>query len=304
MENSLKERESSVDLPKELFAKIRHIHLATKREVHSLLAGAYHSAFKGRGMEFEEAREYQPGDEVRNIDWNVSARMSTPYVKNFREERELTVTLVVDLSASMHFGTVDKEKREWIAEIASLLAFSALQNNDRVGLLLFSDRIKQYLPPRRGTKSGLRLIRELLIDRKSTEKTDLSIPLSFLAKTKRKGGVVFFLSDLIASCPTQLLQMVSHLYDLTLLSITDPRESAFPNVGLTYVRDMEEEEEGCFIDSSLPDVQKAWAAAHRERIDSFRREVERAGGGFIEVRTDQSYLYPLSCYFYRKQLKS
>jgi uncharacterized protein (DUF58 family) len=226
-------------IPKELLRKVRRIELRTQRLVDSLMGGEYHSAFKGRGMEFEDVREYVPGDEVRTIDWNVTARAGRPHVKSFKEERELTVLLLVDVSSSEFFGSAEQRKSEIIAEFAALIALAALRNNDKVGLALFSDRVERYVPPKKGRKHVLRVIRDLLAYEPESRGTDLSAALSFVGKVHRRRAVVFLLSDFIADDFERDLAAAKSRHDLIAVRVSDPREAAFPNVGLVTLSDAE-----------------------------------------------------------------
>lgn len=287
-------------LPSELFKQVRQIQIRTGRMVSDLLAGAYTSAFKGRGMEFEDVREYQPGDEVRSIDWNVTARMQFPYVKNFREERELTVILVVDLSASGDFGTGRKSKREILAEIAALLALSAVQNSDRVGLLLFTDRVERYLPPKKGVTHALRLIRDLLAFKPVGRGTDLSGALAYLGKIQKKRGICFVLSDFIASDPSQQLTLTARRHDLVSICMTDPKELDFPKVGLLEIMDLESGERQ-LIDTSRKEGREKLRQASGERIERVRRLMERIGAGFIDLRTDGDYVAAIRTCFAQRE---
>ena len=252
---------------RELLRKVRRIEITTKKAVNEVFAGEYHSVFKGRGMEFLEVREYYPGDEVRTIDWNVTARFGSPYVKVFAEERELTVMLLVDASSSLRFGTQDKTKAELCAELAGLFAFSAIQNNDRVGLIIFTDRIELYLPPRKGLKNGLRLIREILGFVPERKATDINLALDFLFRVQKRKAVVFLLSDFLGSGYEEKLKVASKRYDLVNVVLTDPREQEFPELGLVELEDMESGET-ILVDSSDPRVREHLAqmfAGIRER---------------------------------------
>nr|NIP98064.1 DUF58 domain-containing protein [Akkermansiaceae bacterium] len=226
-------------IPRELAKKIRYIQIYTSKAVNDLLAGEYHSVFKGQGMEFEEVREYQPGDDVRSIDWNVTARMGEPYVKRFREERELTVLFAVDLSASGDFGSTDKLKNEAAAEICALLAFSAIKNNDKVGLVVFTDTVELFVPPAKGTSHVLRLIRDLLGFKPRQACTDIAAAVDYLGKVAQKRAVVFLVSDFLESGFERALRTVGKRHDVIAVSITDPVEVKMPNVGLVELEDAE-----------------------------------------------------------------
>ena len=223
----------------EILKKVQRIQIVANRAVDSLMAGHYKSAFRGRGMEFEEVREYQPGDDVRTIDWNVTARAGDAYVKQFREERELTVLFLVDVSASGAFGTRDQSKLELVTEIAALLMFSALRNNDKVGVVLFAHEVIQYFPPRKGKANVLRLIRELLAIVPVHRETDLAAALQFLNRVQKRRAVVFLISDFIAETPQRALSATNRRHDLIAIRVTDPREQSLPDVGLITLEDAE-----------------------------------------------------------------
>lgn len=273
-----------MEIPREVLKSIRAIQIRTGRVVTELFAGAYHSAFKGRGMEFEDVREYQPGDEVQSIDWNVTARMDYPYVKNFREERELTVMLVIDLSASGRFG-----KKRLIAEIGALLALAAQRGGDKIGLLLFTDRVEKYLAPKKGINHVQRLIRELLLFEPEGEGTDIGVALSHLARIHRRRGVCFLISDFLAPDATRELTLAAKRYDLISLCITDPKEIEFPDVGLISLRDLESGVSR-LVDTSRPEVRSHLRQRASERIEGIRGLMHRVRGSFVDVRTDSDYV--------------
>ncbi len=226
-------------IPKELAKKIRYIEIYTSKAVNDILAGEYESVFKGRGMEFDEVREYTPGDEIRTIDWNVTARTGHPYVKRFVEERELTVMFLVDLSASGAFGSIDKTKNEVAAELCALLSFSAVKNNDKVGLIVFTDRTEMFVAPKKGVSHVLRLIRELLNFKPKEVRTNISEGLDYLGRVTHKRCVVFLVSDFQSEGFERPLRILAKRHDLIALSITDPREMVMPNVGLVELEDAE-----------------------------------------------------------------
>lgn len=283
-------------ISKEILKKVRQIEIRTSHTVDDVLGGAYLSAFKGRGMEFEEVREYEPGDDVRSIDWNVTARMSRPFVKNFREERELTVMLVVDISASARFGSHGPSKKELIAEIGAVLAFSAIKNNDKVGLILFSDVVEKYLPPKKGVRHVLRVIRELLVDTPKGKGTSVIEALKFLQQVQRKRGVCFLISDFIVPPFSQAVNVAARRHDLIGLCITDPHELHFPSLGLIPVQDLETGELS-LVDSSDPLVRQHMEKEVLERIESQKVSLEKAGAGFIDIRTNESYTESIRRYF-------
>ena len=226
-------------IPKELAQKIRYIQIYTNKAVNDILAGEYHSVFKGRGMEFDEVREYQPGDDVRTIDWNVTARTGQPYVKQYVEERELTVFFLVDLSASGDYGSIEKTKNEVAAELCALLAFSAIKNNDKVGLIAFTDCIELFIPPKKGVTHVLRLIRELLGFKPRHTRTDLTVALEYFGRVMHKRSVAFLVSDFIADDYEKPLRIVAKRHDMIAVSITDPSELDLPQVGLIELEDAE-----------------------------------------------------------------
>jgi uncharacterized protein (DUF58 family) len=255
-------------LPKEIIRKIRRIQITTNRLVNESLAGEYHSVFKGRGMEFDEVREYQHGDDIRTIDWNVTSRAGHPYVKRYVEERELTVMLLIDASASGLFGSSGKVKGEIAAEISALLAFSAIKNNDRVGAMLFTDRIEKFIPARRGSTHVLRVIREVLYHKPEGRGTRIEKALEHLNLVVRKRAVVFLISDLLDQGFEQSLKVANRRHDMVILQIVDPREQALPDVGIVELRDAETGEI-IEVDTSMRHVREAYAAnwaRDRERL--------------------------------------
>jgi uncharacterized protein (DUF58 family) len=240
-------------LPREVVQKIRRIQITTNRLVNESLAGEYHSVFKGRGMEFDEVREYQHGDDVRTIDWNVTSRAGRPFVKRYVEERELTVLLLVDMSASGAFGSAGKMKSEVAAEISALLAFSAIKNNDRVGAILFTDRVEKFIPPRRGSKHVLRVIREVLFHAPQNRGTCIQKALEHLNLVVHKRSVVFLISDLLDQGFEQLLKVANRRHDIVIIQTIDPRERDLPDVGILEIRDAETGEL-VRVDTALPRV--------------------------------------------------
>jgi len=275
-------------IPRELLRKIRKIEITTSRLVSNQLAGQYHSVFKGRGMEFEEVRPYSPGDDVRVIDWNVSARMNEPYIKRFKEERDRTVMLLVDMSASGIFGSRTQSKREVAAEIAALVAFSAISNNDRVGLIVFTDVIELFVPPKKGKRHVLRVVREILGFQPQSPRTDISVGLDYLAKVARRRSVAFLVSDFIADGWERSLRIAARRHDLVPVAIVDPLEEALPRLGLVSFEDLESGDLFEF-DSSGPEADE-----YRERVAAQAREREttlrRLKLDFVNVRTDKPYV--------------
>lgn len=287
-------------IQQEVFKNIKRIQIHTTRLVNDLFAGAYHSIFKGAGMEFEEVREYISGDEIRNIDWNVSARMRSLYVKKFREERELSIMLVVDVSASSRFGSGKRSKKELIAEIGAVLAFSAIKNNDKVGLILFSEEVEKYIPPKKGLTHVLRVIRELLLFEPKYKGTNLTAALTFLGKVQRKMGICFLISDFICSGYAHAIQLTAKHYDLITIGVTDPFEMQFPDMGLITMKDLETGATRV-IDTSNTE---AFCKAAVDRIREHKKLMERIGADFVQIEADQDYTKALHKFFsHRKQKK-
>jgi uncharacterized protein (DUF58 family) len=280
----------------ELARKIRILQITTRKVVNDVLAGEYTSVFKGRGMEFDEVREYMPGDDVRSIDWNVTARMDRPYVKRFVEERELTVFFLVDLSASGAFGSVCKLKNEIAAEFCALLSFSAVKNNDKVGLIVFTDRVELYVPPKKGTTHVLRLIRELLNFKPKAAKTDIAGTLDYFGKVAKKRAVVFLVSDFQSEAFEKPMRIISKRHDLIAVPVTDPREVRLPNVGLIELEDAETGEM-VLVDTSSAAVRKKYERLGRERAERFRELFASMGVDQIEVMTDRDYVPRLVQFF-------
>lgn len=283
-------------ISEELAKKIRILQITTRKVVNDVLAGEYGSVFRGRGMEFDEVREYMPGDEIRTIDWNVTARTGTAYVKRFVEERELTVMFVVDLSASGAFGSVSKLKNEVAAEFCSLLAFSAVKNNDKVGLIVFTDQIEMYIPPKKGTQHVLRVIRELLNFKPRQASTDIEGALDFLGKVTKKRSVVFLVSDFQAEGFEKPMRVIGKRHDLVAVTVVDPREVSLPNVGLVELEDAETGEI-VLIDTGSAGIRKRYERLGREQSDRFRDLFSSMGVDQIEVMTDRDYVPNLVRFF-------
>ena len=286
-------------LPAEILKKVRRIEIRTNRLVNESLAGEYHSMFKGRGMEFSEVREYQFGDDIRTIDWNVTSRMGHPYVKKYVEERELTVILLVDFSASGQFGTRRQFKREIEAEICAILAFSAIKNSDRVGLIAFTDQIEKFLRPRKGKDHVLRVIREVLYFQPQGRGTDLGMALQYMYKTITKRSVVFVISDFMSGDYSQPLRVAAHKHDVIAITVTDPREEDIPPVGLVELEDAESGET-TLIDSSdrhTREMFRRWARERRANREALFRAV---GVDALELHTDRPYEVPLVRFFHRR----
>jgi len=281
---------------KELLKKVRKIEIKTRRLSNHIFGGEYHSTFKGRGMTFSEVRQYQYGDDVRAIDWNVTARYQEPYVKVFEEERELTLMLLVDVSGSANFGTQQQLKRDTITEIAATLAFSALQNNDKVGLLLFSDEVELFIAPKKGKSHVLRIIRELLEQKSKSPKTEIATALEFMSRILKKRAIVFVLSDFLDSDYDQAVQLAARKHDLTGIRLFDPMEAKLPAAGLLYMRDAETGNHK-WVNSSSRSVRSAYALAHRKTADYFTTQFTRHGAGALSCATNESYVKKLLTYF-------
>jgi len=282
--------------PREVLRRVRRLEIRTRRLVEESLAGSYHSVFRGRGMEFAEVREYERGDDVRTIDWNVSARMGHPFVKKFTEERELTVVLAVDASGSERFGTTPSTKLQTVAEISALLAFSAIRNEDRVGLLQFTDRIETFLPPRKGREHTLRVLREVLALDPRGRGTDIKHALEYLRRVVTKRAVVFLLSDFQDLGYEHTLRVVARKHDVVAISVTDPRERTLPPVGLVAVEDPESGEVG-FIDAGSSRVRRAWTEAADRRRAALQESMRRTGIDLLEIDTGLPYDMPLVRFF-------
>lgn len=281
---------------KELLKQVRRIEIKTKGLVNQVFSGEYHSVFKGRGMEFSEVREYQFGDDIRNIDWNVTARFGHPFIKVFEEERELTVILMVDLSGSLMFGTLENTKQQIAAELSAILAFSALKNNDKVGLILFSDKIEKFVPPRKGKTHVLRIIRELLSFKPGGKATNLKSALEYLNSTIKKRSIVFLLSDFIDDGFEKILQIISKRHDLIGITISDRRENNIPSVGLIKLIDAETGNER-WIDSSSAAVRKHLQAQSEIRRVKRKKMFLSNKIDSIEIKTGENYVTPLVNFF-------
>ena len=281
---------------KELLKKVRKIEIKTRRLSDHVFGGEYHSTFKGRGMTFSEVRQYQFGDDVRAIDWNVTARYNEPFVKVFEEERELTLMLVVDVSGSEFFGTTQQFKRDVLTEIAATLSFSALQNNDKVGLLLFSDQVELFIPPKKGRSHILRIIRELLEFEPKSKATDIANALAFLAGILKKKAIVFLLSDFMDEGYDKTLRIAAKKHDLTGIRVYDKLEEELPNLGIVPMVDSETQQTR-LIDTSSVKVRKQYAAFQNERKETFKQLFKLNGAGTIDCRLDESYVKKLLGYF-------
>lgn len=286
---------------KELLKKVRQIELSIRGVVNEVFAGEYHSVFKGRGMEFAEVREYLAGDDVRNIDWNVSARMNHPFVKVFDEERELTVMVLFDVSASGAFGTRGQQKSEIATEISALLAASAIKNNDKVGLIIFSDKIEKFVPPRKGRQHVLRVIRELLFyedpdNIPRTPKTDIAVALQYMNQILKRRATVFLISDFVAEDYEKDLQIANKRHDLVALHIIDPLEEQLPGVGLVEMQDLETGE-FMLVDTGAESLRKQYADTAQKEKSRLARFFKTNGIDYIDIYTHQSYVKPLTKFF-------
>ncbi len=279
-------------LPKEILKKIRRIQIYTNRAVDDILAGQYRSVFKGRGMEFSEVREYQAGDDVRFIDWNVTARMGRPYIKQFSEERELTVMLLVDVSGSGRFGSVEQTKNDMAAEIAALIAFSAIRNNDKVGLIIFTDRVEKFIPPKKGRSHVLRVIREILYFEPDGRMTDINSAVEYLMRVTSRRTVAFLVSDFIATGFAGKLRAANQRHDMIALRIADPREFELPRVGLIELEDPETGERA-LINTRSDRLRKRFEQLSKSHRAEQTRMFRSMGVDSVDIQTDSSYVEPL-----------
>ncbi|UCF19863.1 MAG: DUF58 domain-containing protein [Gemmatimonadota bacterium] len=289
-------------VPREVLRQVKLIELRTRGLVNTVFSGEYQSVFKGQGMEFAEVREYVPGDEYRTIDWNVSARMGHPYVKKYTEERELTVLFAVDLSGSEQFGTRGRFKAELAAEIAAVIAMAAIKNNDRVGLLLFSDRIELFVPPKKGRRHALRLIRDLLVFEPAGKGTSLSVALDYIGRIQRHRAIVFLISDFLDSGFEAPLKIVSRRHDLVAVTVSDPRERVLPDVGVIELYDAEDDQR-VVLDLGDRFVREQFEYLATEEEVRLRRLLRRLSIDQIEIETDRSYVQPLIEFFRARERK-
>jgi len=291
--------------PEELIKKVRKIEIKTKALSHQIFAGEYHSAFKGRGMAFSEVREYQWGDDVRNMDWNVTARMNAPYVKVFEEERELTVVLLVDISRSGLFGTQVRTKREQIAEIAATLAFSAILNNDKVGCILFSDTVEKFIPPAKGRTHFLHIVREILEYEPRHNGTDIGEALRFLTNAIKKKCTAFILSDMLDVAADgspryeDALKVAVNRHDVSVIRVSDPREKRLPNVGLVHAKDAETGA-SAWVNTASRSVRNAYEGWFRSATSQADRLLLRYQVDRVDISTDEDYVRALMALFHRK----
>ena len=282
---------------KDLLKKVRKIEIKTRRLSDHIFSGEYHTSFKGRGMTFSEVRQYQYGDDVRAIDWNVTARYNEPYVKVFEEERELTMMLLVDISGSESFGTKNQLKSEVVTEIAATLAFSATQNNDKIGLILFSDQIELYIPPKKGKSHVLRIIRELIEFQPKSKATNISQALQFLSATQKKKAIVFVISDFITDDDYEkTLKIASKKHDITGVRVFDIREEKMPNVGLVAMQDAESGRTQ-WVNTGSKNVRLQYEKYYNDKVNYFKEIFSKCGAGTVNSRVDESYVTKLLGYF-------
>ncbi|REG89573.1 DUF58 domain-containing protein [Winogradskyella sediminis] len=284
---------------KELLKKVRKIEIKTRRLSDHIFGGEYHSTFKGRGMTFSEVRQYQFGDDVRNIDWNVTARTNEPHIKVFEEERELTMMLMADVSGSELFGTKNQFKDEIVTEIAATLAFSATQNNDKIGLILFSDQIELFIPPKKGRSHVLRIIRELLEFQPKSKQTNIAEAFKFLSNVLKKKAIVFVLSDFVADNYKQTLKIASGRHDITGIRVYDQSEEEIPNLGMVQMED-EETGETMLVNTASKKVRQNYSKFYNEKVHYFKDSFAKSGAGVIDCRVDESYVKKLLGYFRRR----
>ncbi|MFC2299422.1 DUF58 domain-containing protein [Segatella oulorum] len=284
----------------EIIKKVRKIEIKTRGLSQNIFAGQYHSAFKGRGMAFSEVREYQYGDDVRDIDWNVTARFHRPYVKVYEEERELTVMLLVDLSGSLDFGSVQQTKRDLVTEIASTLAFSAIQNNDKIGVILFTDRIEKYIPPKKGRKHILYIIHELLNFKPAGVRTDIGMAVSYLTRVMKRRCTAFLLSDFYSRSDfSKPIQIANSKHDVVAIQVYDPRAKSLPDIGLMKVRDAETGHE-MIIDTSSAKLRQAHARYWIEREDLLNRTFAKSKVDWTSVATNENFTKALLLLFKKR----
>jgi uncharacterized protein (DUF58 family) len=283
-------------IPKEILQKIQKIHIHTSYLVNDIFAGEYESAFRGRGMEFEEVREYTPGDDIRDIDWNVTARMGHPFIKLYREERELTIMLLVDVSSSGLFGTVTQLKNELAAELASVLAFAAIKSNDKVGLVIFSDHVERYIPPKKGRSHVWRVIKEVLEHQPRATGTNIGAALNYLNTVCRRRAVVFLISDFIAHGYEAALRITNKKHDVIAINITDPRERELPKVGMVALEDAETGET-LLVDTTDEQVRTAYRILSGKNFEQRLSTFKAAHIDYLDIRTDTPYIDTLLKFF-------
>ncbi len=281
---------------KELLKKVRKIEIKTRRLSDHIFSGEYHTSFKGRGMTFSEVRQYQYGDDIRAIDWNVTARYNEAHVKVFEEERELTMMLMVDISGSESFGSKNQFKKDIVTEIAATMAFSATQNNDKIGLILFSDQIELYIPPKKGKSHVLRIIRELIEFEPKSNKTDVSQALKFLSGTQKKKAIVFLISDFMSDEYEHTLKIASKKHDITGIRVFDIREEKLPNLGMVPMLDAETGEIQ-LVNTGSKAIRMEYEKEYQSKVDYFIETFRKSGSGFVNTRVDESYVTKLLSYF-------
>ncbi len=281
---------------KELLKKVRKIEIKTRRLSDHIFSGEYHTSFKGRGMTFSEVRQYQYGDDIRAIDWNVTARYNEPYIKVFEEERELTMMLMIDVSGSESFGTRNQFKKDIVTEIAATMAFSATQNNDKIGLILFSDEIELYIPPKKGRSHVLRIIRELIEFKPKSQKTDIAQALKFLSGTQKKKAIVFVISDFMNDGYEQTLKIASKKHDITGIRVYDIREEQMPDIGMVSMLDAETGQTQ-LINTGSKSVRLSYEKYYQEKVKYFKETFSKSGSGVVSTRVDESYVTKLLGYF-------
>jgi uncharacterized protein (DUF58 family) len=283
-------------ISKDVLKKIQQIEIHTRRLANEAFVGEYHSVFKGRGMEFEEVREYQPGDEIRTIDWNVTARMGRPFIKRYVEERELTVILLVDVSASGNFGSIKQLKNEVAIDICALLAFSAIKNNDKVGMIMFTDKIEKFIPPKKGTRHVLRVIRELLCTKPTGKGTNISVALEYMNKISSRRAISFVVSDFIADDYADALRIANKKHDVIAITIVDPREQELPNVGFIELKDAESGEI-LLVDTASPLARREFNALNARQRQERSRLFRSMGVDEIVINTGRHYIEPIVRFF-------
>lgn len=281
---------------KELLQKVRKIEIKTRRLSNHIFSGEYHTSFKGRGMTFSEVRQYQYGDDIRAIDWNVTARYNEAHVKVFEEERELTMMLMVDISGSAAFGTKNQFKEDIVTEIAATMAFSATQNNDKIGLILFSDQIELYIPPKKGKSHVLRIIRELIEFKPKSNKTDVAQALKFLSGTQKKKAIVFLISDFMSEDYEFTLKIASKKHDITGIRVYDQREKSIPNLGIVPMLDAETGKIE-LVNTSSKSVRMNYEKYYDQKVKQFKETFSKCGAGTVNTRVDESYVTKLLGYF-------
>ena len=289
-------------IPKEIFKKVRNVEIRTKGLVNDLFGGRYQSIFKGQGMTFSEVREYSAGDDIRMIDWNVTARNNGPFIKILEEERELTVYLLVDISASGVFGSINRLKSDIISEVAAILSFSAIKNKDKVGLVLFSEEVEKFIPPKKNKSHALRVIREIIFHKPRSLKTDISKALNFLMQVSKRRSIVFLISDFIDKGFWKPLKIINKKHDLIGIKISDPAEINFPNIGLFKIFDEENNQEH-WINSSSKVLRDSLSTKINNNLTKFRSKCKKNNFDLIEIDTVEDYVGPLINYFKKRGKK-